>query len=181
MEIYTQVASWTGWPAVVAMLLLAIGFGAWIFTQRIEFWKDNFETEKNKSPDATLKALKENYEIQDKLIQKYMVENAQDKAEISSLQESLRILKIKIKKFEKQVEDVKFLKTDTSGSSIDVYNKFIDTINKASQVINIPNTPTNDYLIKSEILKEKILDSINDERKLDLYPELRDDWEELKK
>lgn len=43
MEVYIELAKWTGWPAIVALLLLLLGIGGWWLGQRIEFWKDMYK------------------------------------------------------------------------------------------------------------------------------------------
>lgn len=40
MEIYTELAKWVGWPAIVALLLLLGGIAGWILNQRIENLKE---------------------------------------------------------------------------------------------------------------------------------------------
>lgn len=54
MESYKIIAGWIGWPAVVAVLFLAGGYGRWVMHARSELLK-----EKNEWLEAQLTALKE--------------------------------------------------------------------------------------------------------------------------
>ena len=40
MDIYNLIASWLGWPIVVAFLLLAGGYGYWTLSNRIDGLKE---------------------------------------------------------------------------------------------------------------------------------------------
>ena len=54
MDFYNTIASWTGWPAVVALMLLAGGYAYWVMQRRTEIIK-----EKNEWLKDQLTALKE--------------------------------------------------------------------------------------------------------------------------
>ncbi len=54
MEIYTEIASWIGWPAVVALLIVAGGFAGWLLNNRISELKDiNDSLQKGRPDDST--------------------------------------------------------------------------------------------------------------------------------
>ncbi len=40
MDAYNTIAGWTGWPAVVALMLLAGGYAYWVMQRRTEIMKE---------------------------------------------------------------------------------------------------------------------------------------------
>lgn len=57
MDIYSTLASWTGWPAVAAFMLLAGGLIYWALNNRIETYKETIEELKENTPDVIVKRL----------------------------------------------------------------------------------------------------------------------------
>ena len=43
MDLYNTIATWTGWPVIVSVLLLSIGYGYWAMENRIAILKDKIE------------------------------------------------------------------------------------------------------------------------------------------
>lgn len=70
MEIYSQLASWVGWPAVFTFLLAAMGFGAWLYTRHIAVLNDEKSSIQRKltdceasAPDTLARSLAERYKL----------------------------------------------------------------------------------------------------------------------
>jgi hypothetical protein len=40
MDLYTEIAKWTGWPAIVALMLIAGGLIYWFLNNRLEYQKE---------------------------------------------------------------------------------------------------------------------------------------------
>jgi hypothetical protein len=92
MELYTLIAAWSGWPPVVAILLLAIGAIIWTFERELKFKDILIEQEKNKSPDVLLNSLKNRLDIANNLLaaegkdkEKALADLKQALAEIANL------------------------------------------------------------------------------------------------
>lgn len=82
MDFYTAIASWSGWPPVVALLLVIGGFGAFFFQKHIDILKEKNELlerelqeRRNYAPDILAQRLAERH----KLLQNELVVLAQDK------------------------------------------------------------------------------------------------------
>lgn len=82
MDLYTAIASWSGWPPIFALLLLIGGFGAFAFNKHIDILKeknDNLERDlqecRNYAPDILAMRLAE----RQKLLQNELEVLTQDK------------------------------------------------------------------------------------------------------
>ena len=110
MDLYNTVASWTGWPAIVAILLLAGGYAYWVMQGRSELLKEKNEwletqlkTLKVYAPDILaqrladrlrvlneeLERLNADHEASQESIRNKEVELAEVKAQISNLNDQL--------------------------------------------------------------------------------------------
>lgn len=43
MEIYTTIADWSGWPPIVAFLILMGGIGLWVYQKHIDILKEQIK------------------------------------------------------------------------------------------------------------------------------------------
>ncbi len=51
MELYNLIASWAGWPVIVAVILVAGGYAGWLLNNRIEHLKETNESLRRKKSD----------------------------------------------------------------------------------------------------------------------------------
>ena len=93
MDIYTSIASWLGWPGVIAFLVLVGMFGYWMLSQRIEVLKDQnaalemrLEQEANFAPDILIQRLTARHKLLSEELEKLSSEENPDKQRIKALE-----------------------------------------------------------------------------------------------
>ena len=100
MDIYELIASWSGWPPVAAVLLLAIGAIIWMYDRHLKLKDDIIGDLKGKSPDVLLATLKSRLDLADNLLaaegkdkQKALADLKQAFEEIAKLKDEIGKLK----------------------------------------------------------------------------------------
>jgi hypothetical protein len=68
MDIYEFIASWSGWPPVAAVLVLAIAAIIWMYDRHLKLKDDIIGDLKNKAPDMLLAALKDRLDLANNLL-----------------------------------------------------------------------------------------------------------------
>jgi len=107
MELYNTIAGWMGWPAIVAFLLLAGGYGYWVIHARSELleeknaWlKAQLTTLKERSPDLLAQRLTDRSRLLSEELKKL---NADHEAS----QESIRNKEAELDEVRDQIDNLK--------------------------------------------------------------------------
>lgn len=96
MEIYDNIASWTGWPPIVSVLILLIGFGIWTFNnhisllkQQIEFLNSRLKDIQQFTPDVLASRLAERHKLLTEEVNILNAEREQNERKIEQLNTQL--------------------------------------------------------------------------------------------
>lgn len=112
MDLYTVIATWTGWPAVVALMLLAGGFAYWMLNKRNELLKEKnewlttkLEASKESSPDVLAKALADRYRLTSEELERLRLDHATSQDLIQTKEAELATIRIEIESLTNQLEE----------------------------------------------------------------------------
>lgn len=96
METYNTIASWTGWPPIVAFLIIIFGFGTWMFRQhnsilkqQIEFLNSKINDFQQYAPDVLASRLAERHRLLTEEVNKLSEEKEQHEKNIEQLNTQL--------------------------------------------------------------------------------------------
>lgn len=137
MELYTTIASWAGWPAVVALFLVAIGFGLWMHKKEGEIWErekalleSQLEAAKQKDPDILLDSLKERYDLAIKELEQARNEQNVSKKTLAEKIEEILRLKQEVADLKatqnQELQRVKSLDKTIGGTVMDIHEVISD-------------------------------------------------------
>ncbi len=119
MDIYNAISSWTGWPPLIALLLIIGGVGVFLYQRHIEFLRDQIEALKaklqdshNYSPDVEAKKLAEKYKILLDRIENLSRTKAQNQQKIDDLEKELLATKDQADVMRTQLETVQVILDD---------------------------------------------------------------------
>lgn len=140
-SIYTEIAKWTGWPAIAAILLLAITAIIFLYDQRLKIHeqektrlKKEIEDIKNYSADQLIFRLKERHKMAMEELDKLVDEKRRTEEEILLKQKELENLKAEKSasdlsnkdRIEKMEALIKVLKNDYEQAKKMAVNKQIE-------------------------------------------------------
>ena len=119
MDIYNSIASWTGWPPLLALLLLIGGIGAFLYQKHIDFLRDEIEALKRKQqdgvnlpPDVEAKKLADKHKVLTDRIENLSRDKAQNKQKISELERELLITRDEANSMRAQLDNVQEILED---------------------------------------------------------------------
>jgi len=116
MDLYNAISSWTGWPPLIAVLLVIGGIGVFLFQRHIEFLRDEIDSLKRKlqeyqdyrdhSPDVEAKKLAERSKFLIDRIENLSQTKAQNKQKIDGLEKELQATRDEANSMRTKLESV---------------------------------------------------------------------------
>jgi len=125
MDLYNTIASWTGWPAIVAILLLAGGYAYWVINSRSEQLKEKNElleaqltTLKNYSPDILAQRLADRLRILNEELERLNADHEASRESIRNKEAELAEVKAQIGKLSEQLAKAQDLLQTVSDAGL---------------------------------------------------------------
>jgi len=116
VELYNVIASWAGWPTVLAILLVAVGFGAWILQNRIALLQDKNEWQADQidqlklySPDVLAQRLAERLRLVSQELERLNADHASSRETIQVKEGELREVTTQIDSLKDQLAKAQVL------------------------------------------------------------------------
>lgn len=113
MELYNLIADWTGWPVIVAIIIIAGTYGYWILQNRIDGLKENNEyllikldESKRQSPDILFSYLVSRHKILIEELEKLYTDENKNKQAIAQKEVELSDVKNQLLKLKRDLDHV---------------------------------------------------------------------------
>jgi DNA repair exonuclease SbcCD ATPase subunit len=111
MDLYNTIAGWTGWPAIVAILIILGGYAYWVMHRHIELLKDENEWQsknianlKESSPDILAQRLADRVHILNEELSRLNEDNETNQEIINTKESELKEVKGNIIELEKVLD-----------------------------------------------------------------------------
>ncbi|MBN1396845.1 MAG: response regulator [Bacteroidetes bacterium] len=142
MEIYNLIASWLGWPIVVALLLFAGGYGYWLLKNRIDGVKENNDYLKMKlsyadklSPDFLVERLASRLNIISEELERLHSDDKNNRERITELQTERNEIANDLVHFSRQILqsflfDIEYLKSNAESGNIRDIQNYLENMHK---------------------------------------------------
>lgn len=120
MALYEVIANWAGWPAVVAMLIIAGGFGYWVLKNRMdllkeknEWLREQLEQLEKESPDILAHRLTTRVEMQQAELERLGLDKEANQSAINQKEAELKEVNSQISDLQEQLEENQLFLSDS--------------------------------------------------------------------